>query len=211
MPSPFRLAVLISGSGGNLQAIIDQLHVPASESTEIVLVVSSTPTAAGLSRATDAGIDTTVVRQADHPDRSTRDAALADVVGAANPDLVVLAGFMSILTRTFLDQFPDRVINLHPSLLPSFPGVDAIGQALEWGVRLTGVTVHFAEEEVDAGPPVIQTAVPVEYGDTAESLGARIHEVEHQLLPAAIRLFAEGRVNRDPVSRRLVTITKEDL
>ena len=210
MPSPFRLAVLISGSGGNLQAIIDQLHVPANEATEVVLVVSSTPTAGGLARARNAGIETIVVRQADHPDRATRDAALADVVAAARPDLVVLAGFMSILTSTFLDRFPDRVINLHPSLLPSFPGVDAIGQALAWGVRLTGVTVHFAEEEVDAGPPVIQAAVPVEYGDTAESLGARIHEVEHQLLPAAIRLFAEKRVNRDPVSRRLVTITKED-
>ena len=202
--------MLISGSGGNLQAIIDQLHVPANEATEVVLVVSSTPTAGGLARARNAGIETIVVRQADHPDRATRDAALADVVAAARPDLVVLAGFMSILTSTFLDRFPDRVINLHPSLLPSFPGVDAIGQALAWGVRLTGVTVHFAEEEVDAGPPVIQAAVPVEYGDTAESLGARIHEVEHQLLPAAIRLFAEKRVNRDPVSRRLVTITKED-
>jgi phosphoribosylglycinamide formyltransferase 1 len=205
---PLRIAVLISGSGSNLQAIIDQLHIPTDEAVEIVLVVSSTPGVAGLERAAAAGIPTAVVPQADHADRVARDVALAKVVAAATPDLVVLAGFMSILTNAFLGQFPDRVINLHPSLLPSFPGVDAIGQALAWGVRITGVTVHFVEEEVDAGPPILQETVTVEYGEDAAALASRIHAVEHRLLPAAIRLFANGSVNRDPIQRRLVTITK---
>ncbi|MDH3227434.1 MAG: phosphoribosylglycinamide formyltransferase [Thermoleophilia bacterium] len=206
---PFRIVVLISGSGTNLQAILDELHAPADSGVECVLVVSSSADAPGLERARAAGVSTQVVAMADHPDRESRDDALADAVAAAKPDLVVLAGFMSILTANFLGRFPDRVINLHPSLLPAFPGVDAIGQALTWGVRVTGVTVHFAEVEVDAGPPVLQEAVPVRYGDDEVSLTARIREVEHRLLPAAIRLFADGAVRRDPGDRRQVGIGSE--
>jgi phosphoribosylglycinamide formyltransferase-1 len=201
--------VLISGSGTNLQAILDELHTPDDSGVECVLVVSSRADAAGLERAAKAGVTTEFVAMADHADREARDDALADVVATARPDLVVLAGFMSILTGNFLRRFPDRVINLHPSLLPAFPGVDAIGQALAWGVKLTGVTVHFAEVEVDAGPPVLQEAVPVRYGDDEVSLTARIREVEHRLLPAAIRLFADGAVTRDSGDRRQVSIGPE--
>jgi phosphoribosylglycinamide formyltransferase-1 len=202
----FRVVVLISGSGTNLQAILDELHAPPDSGVECALVVSSSDAAVGLERAERAGVPTAVVRMPDHPDRAARDVELARVVDEARPDLVVLAGFMSILTEHFLDRFPDRVINLHPSLLPAFPGVDAIGQALAWGVRITGVTVHFAEVEVDAGPPVLQEAVPVRYGDDEASLTARIREVEHRLLPEAIRLFAAGAVVRDQADRRQVDI-----
>ena len=198
--------VLISGSGSNLQAIIHQLHNDSREAARVVLVVSSKADALGLERAREAGIAASVVSGADYPDRETRDAALADVVAAAEPDLVVLAGYMSILTGAFLNRFPDRVINLHPSMLPAFPGMHAIADALAWGVRLTGVTVHFAEEEVDAGPPILQEAVPVEYGDTVDALARRVHAVEHRLLPEAVRLFAAGRVRRDAVERRVVEI-----
>ncbi len=204
--TPYRVVVLISGSGSNLQAIIDQLHADPNEVAEIVLVVSSKADAPGLERARDGGIATRVVSGGDYPDRTTRDTALADVVAAVEPDLVVLAGYMSILTGAFLNRFPDRVINLHPSMLPAFPGMHAIADAHAWGVRLTGVTVHFAEEEVDGGPPILQEAVPVEYGDTVEALARRVHAVEHRLLPEAVRLFAAGRVRRDSVERRVVEI-----
>jgi phosphoribosylglycinamide formyltransferase-1 len=206
---PYRVAVLISGSGTNLQAILDRLHTPPDTGIACVLVVSSSPEAQGLRRAADAGVPTAVVERADHSSREARDRALADVVAASEPDLVVLAGFMSILTAAFLDRFRDRVINLHPSLLPAFPGVDSIAQALAWGARVTGVTVHFAEEVVDSGPPVLQETVRVEYGDSLSSLTARVREVEHRLLPEAVRLFATGRVRRDPDDRRQVEIAPE--
>jgi len=202
----FRVAVLVSGSGTNLQSLIDGVH-SAGGPIEIVLVVSSSAEAYGLERARRAGIPTEVVRL-EGGDREARDRVLADVVDAAAPDLVVLAGWMSILTGVFLDRFPDRVINLHPSLLPAFPGLHAIEQALEWGVRYTGVTVHYAEEVVDGGPPILQEPVPVIYGDTPESLRERIREAEHRLVPEAVRLFAARRVRRDPVARRRVEIVE---
>ena len=201
---PLRVVVLVSGSGSNLQSIIDTVHAPGGE-IEVVLVVSSRPGVLALERAERAGIATTVVELAGR-DRAERDAELAEVVDAASPDLVVLAGWMSILSGVFLDRFPDRVINLHPSMLPAFPGLHAIPQALAWGVRYTGVTVHFAEEVVDGGPPILQEPVPVMYGDDEEALTARIREVEHRLVPEAVRLFAAGRVRRDAVDRRKVQI-----
>ena len=200
--APLRVVVLVSGSGTNLQSLIDAVH---AREAEIVLVVSSAPGPRALERAERAGIPTAVVELAGR-DRAARDRELADVVAAAEPGLVVLAGWMSILTGAFLDRFPDRVINLHPSLLPSFPGLHAIRQALEWGVRYTGVTVHFAEEVVDGGPPIVQEPVPVMYGDDEETLTERIREVEHRLVPEAVRLFAAGRVRRDPTDRRKVQI-----
>ena len=210
MPDPpFRVVVLVSGSGTNLQSLIDDVHA-AGGPIEIVLVVSSREEAFGLERARAAGIPTQVVRL-EGDDREARDGRLADVVDRAAPDLVVLAGWMSILTAAFLDRFPDRVINLHPSLLPSFPGLHAIEQALEWGVRYTGVTVHYAEEVVDGGPPILQEPVPVIYGDTPESLRERIREAEHRLVPEAVRLFAARRVRRDPVARRRVEIVEGDM
>jgi len=206
--SPYRIVVLISGSGTNLQRLVETVHTPGGTS-EIVLVVSSRADARGVERAAAAGIPTRVVDRDPQADRAARDHVLADVVGEARPDLVVLAGWMSILTGAFLDGFPDRVINLHPSLLPAFPGMHAIDAALAWGVRWTGVTVHYAEEEVDGGPPILQEPVPVKFGDTPESLAARIHAVEHRLLPEAVRLFAAGRVLRDPRSPRQVQILEE--
>ena len=202
--TPLRVVVLVSGSGSNLQSLIDSVHAPGGP-IEIVLVVSSHPDVLALERAERAGIPTAVVPMAGR-ERGERDRDLADVVAAADPGLVVLAGWMSILTGAFLDRFPDRVINLHPSLLPSFPGLHAIEQALAWGVRLTGVTVHFAEEVVDGGPPILQEPVAVMYGDDAEALTARIRDVEHRLVPEAVRLFAAGRVRRDPTDRRRVQI-----
>jgi phosphoribosylglycinamide formyltransferase-1 len=206
----FPVAVLVSGDGTNLQALIDRLHRVPEEPTRIALVVASRTDAGAIERARRAGIPTAVVALADHPDRLARDRALADVVAAGGARLVVLAGWMSILTREFLDRFPDRVVNLHPSLLPAFPGMHAIEEALAWGCRWTGVTVHFAEEDVDAGPPVLQEPVRVVYGDSPDSLRERIREVEHRLLPEAVRLFAAGHVRRDPVNRRVVQVPEEE-
>ena len=174
-----------------------------------MLVVSSKPGVQALERAARAGIPTSVVAL-DGESREARDRRLVEVVDAARPDLVVLAGWMSILTGVFLNHFRDRVINLHPSLLPSFPGLRAIEQALEWGVRITGVTVHYAEEVVDAGPPVLQRAVPVMGDDTLDTLTERIRAAEHEIVPEAVRLFAAGRVHRDPRERRRVVVTADD-
>jgi phosphoribosylglycinamide formyltransferase-1 len=205
---PYRVVVLVSGSGTNLQSLIDTVHEPGG--IEIVRVVSSKDGVPALERAGRAGIPTAVVPLAGR-ERHARDAELAEVVAAERPDLVVLAGWMSILTGVFLDRFPDRVINLHPSLLPAFPGLHAIEQALAWGVQVTGVTVHFAEEVVDGGPPILQEPVAVMYGDDADALTARIREAEHRLVPEAVRLFAAGRVVRDPVERRRVRIVPGDV
>ena len=209
MPERFPVAVLVSGSGTNLQALIDRLHLAATSHVEIVLVVASAPDAPALARAEAAGIRTEVIRRDDYADRESRDRGLADAVEAARPALIVLAGWMSILTPAFLDRFPDRVINLHPSMLPAFPGMHAIDEALAGGVRYTGVTVHFADPEVDGGPPVLQEPVPVGPHDTSESLRERIREVEHRLLADAVALFAAGRVRRDPAQRRRVLIDDE--
>ena len=205
MPAePFRVSVLVSGSGTNLQSLIDTVH-RAGGPIEIVQVVSSRPDAPALERAAAAGIPTEIVAVKGR-EREERDRELAGVVTDASPGLVVLAGWMSILTGAFLGRFPDRVVNLHPSLLPAFPGMHAIEQALEWGVRYTGVTVHYAEEQVDGGPPILQEPVPVLYGDSVETLTERIREVEHRLVPEVVRMFAAGRVRRDPVDRRRVEV-----
>ncbi|MEQ8833645.1 MAG: phosphoribosylglycinamide formyltransferase [Miltoncostaeaceae bacterium] len=205
---PFRVVVLVSGSGSNLQALIDTVH-RGPEGTEIARVVSSKDGVVALERAARAGIPSTVVRL-DGESREERDARLVAVVDAEEPGLVVLAGWMSILTGVFLHHFRDRVINLHPSMLPAFPGLQAIEQALAWGVKCTGVTVHYAEEQVDAGPAVLQRPVPVHHDDTADTLARRIHAVEHEILPEAVRLFAAGRVHRDPADRRRVVVESDD-
>ena len=209
MPERFPIAVLVSGNGTNLQALIDRLHMPADSPVEIVLVVTSSADAPAVGRARAAGIRTETVDRDHYPDREARDRALADLVDDADPGLVVLAGWMSILTSSFLDRFPDRVINLHPSLLPAFPGMHAIDEAHAWGVRYTGVTVHFADPEVDGGPPVLQEPVPVHPGEPVDGLRERIQEVEHRLLADAVALFAAGRVRRDPGRRRRVFIDDE--
>ena len=210
MAERFPIVVLVSGAGTNLQALIDRVHVPADPPAEIVLVVTSSAEAPAAGRAKAAGIRTEVVDRDDFEDRESRDRALADLVDGAAPGLVVLAGWMSILTPWFLDRFPDRVINLHPSMLPAFPGMHAIDDALAWGVRYTGVTVHFADPEVDGGPPVLQEPVPVSPEDSLDSLRARVREVEHRLLTDAVTLFAAGRVRRDPARRRRVLIDDQE-
>jgi phosphoribosylglycinamide formyltransferase 1 len=204
LSDPFRVVVMVSGEGTTLQSLIDEVHAPGG-AIEIVRVIASKPDAGGLARALAAGIATRVVALNGRT-REERDTELGDVVAEARPDLVVMAGWMSIVTGTFLGRFPDRVINLHPSLLPAFPGMHAIEDAIAWGVRFTGVTVHFAEEVVDAGPPIVQEPVPVLYGDSPEAVRERIREVEHRLVPLAVTLFAQGRVRRDRDNRRMVEV-----
>ncbi len=204
-----RVVVMVSGNGSNLQALIDNVHRNPKVDAEIVLVVCSKDGARALERAEDAGIPTWVVALDDPARREDRDARLNGVISRMEPDLIVMAGWMSIVTGVFLNRFPDMVINLHPSLLPSFPGLRAIEQALEWGVRLTGVTVHIAEEAVDGGPPVLQEPVPVRGDDTVDTLSARVHDAEHRVLTRAVVLYSEGRVRRDPADPRHMIINDE--
>ena len=204
-----RVVVMVSGNGSNLQALIDNVHRNPKVDAEIVLVVCSKDGARALERAEDAGIPTSVVALDDPARREDRDARLNGVISRMEPDLIVMAGWMSIVTGVFLNRFPDMVINLHPSLLPSFPGLRAIEQALEWGVRLTGVTVHIAEEAVDSGPPVLQEPVPVRGDDTVDTLSARVHDAEHRVLTRAVVLYSEGRVRRDPADPRHMIINDE--
>jgi phosphoribosylglycinamide formyltransferase-1 len=188
-----RVAVLVSGHGSNLQALLDAAAGPGS-GIAVVLVAADRAGAFGLERARRAGVDTAVVRPGDHPDRPAFDLALRDRVAAARPDVVCLAGFMRILGPGFVRAFPDRIVNTHPSLLPAFRGAHAVRDALDYGVKLTGCTVHLVDEEVDHGPVLFQAAVPVEPGDDEDRLHRRIKREEHRLLPRAVRLLAEGRV-----------------
>lgn len=186
-----RIVVLISGSGSNLQALVDAGELGG----DLVLVVSDRPGAGGLARAARAGIPTATVALADHPDRQAWEQALIDAVAAAEPDLVVLAGFMKILTGAFVDRWP--TVNVHPSLLPAFPGARAPEEAIAWGVKVSGVTVHYVDEKVDHGPIIAQEAVPLKDGDTSDTLHARMQAVEHRLLPEAVALICAGRVTID--------------
>ena len=193
-----RTAVLISGRGSNLQALIAATRAP-DHPAEIALVLSNRPDAGGLGHAAAAGITSQVVDQAAFagPDRAgaraTYDAALTEALEAAGIELVCLAGFMRVLTGAFVAHWRDRLINIHPSLLPAFPGLDTHERALAAGVKLHGCTVHYVREEVDSGPIIGQAAVPVLAGDTPDSLAARVLAVEHRLYPACLRLVAEGR------------------
>jgi len=202
----FRIAVLASGTGTNLQAILDDVH--GRDGIEIVCVASNKSDARALVRASEAGVETGVFPRPDHGDRTIRDAALADWLAEREVDLIVLAGYMELLSPEFVRRFPNRIVNVHPALLPSFPGLDAIGQALEHGVRVTGVTVHFVDEGVDSGPIILQRAVEVPYTRDRSQLEAAIHEVEHHLLPKAVRLIASGAVRPDPENPRLVRIDR---
>lgn len=202
----FRLGVLISGSGSNLQSLIDSLH-NGDSGIEIAVVISDNPDAYGLQRAKAAGIDTGVYRKDDYANRSAHDAAMADELERRGVDLVVLAGYMLLVSPALLDRFPFRVINLHPSLLPAFPGGTPIEDTLAYGARVTGVTVHYVDVGMDTGPIILQSAVEIQYNDSADGLRARIHEVEHRLLPEAIALIAAGRVVFDHDNPRRVVIT----
>ena len=203
--SSFRVAVLASGSGTNLQAILDQLHGrPAEEpgpAIEIAGVASDKAEATALARAGAAGVPTAVFASAEYADRPARDAAMADWLEELGVDLIVLAGYMQLLQPEFVRRFANRIVNVHPALLPSFPGLDAIGQALAYGVRVTGVTVHFVDEGVDSGPVILQRAVDVPADGSRDALEREIHAVEHELLPEAVRLIAAGRVSIEPGGR----------
>ena len=187
------IEVLISGGGTNLQAIIDAIesgYLPA----EVRLVLSNRSDAYGLVRAKRHGIETTIVSHTDFDSREDFDQEMVSVLQDKGVALVVLAGFMRLLSPVFIRAFPQRILNIHPALLPTFPGLHAQRQALEHGVRIAGATVHIVDEEMDHGPIIMQAAVPVYPDDTEDSLSARILAQEHRIYPASIKLFAEGRV-----------------
>ena len=194
-----KVGVLISGRGTNLQALIDAAEAGAL-GARIALVVSNVESAAGLLRARRAGLPAEVC---DHRGRSREehDAALVALMQAQGVDLVCLAGYMRLLSPVFLRAFPDRILNVHPSLLPAFPGRDAQRQAWEHGVKVSGATVHFVEATLDSGPIVLQEAVPVLDDDGPDQLAGRILEAEHRIYPSAVRTFLEGRLRRE--GRRL--------
>ncbi len=205
--SEFRIAVLASGTGTNLQAILDQLH--GRDGIEIVGVGSDKPEAKALERAESAGIKTATFAGGDYPERAARDGAIGKWLEGLEVDLVVLAGYMQLLSSELVASFANRIVNVHPALLPSFPGLDAVGQALDHGVGVTGVTIHFVDDGVDSGPIILQRAVPVPPGRDRAELEDAIHRTEHALLPEAIRLIAAGRVSVDTANPRLVTIRAE--
>jgi phosphoribosylglycinamide formyltransferase 1 len=192
-----RLGVLVSGSGTNLQALLDAIATDPSFGGEVVVVGSDRRDAGGLERASQAGIATVVQDLGAHPDRATWEAALRDDLLRHRPEVLVLAGFMRIVSGAFLAAWPDRVLNTHPSLLPAFPGAHAVREALAYGVKVTGSTVHLVDEQVDHGPIIAQEPVLVRPDDDEASLHDRIKAVEHRLLPACVRALCQGHLTVD--------------
>lgn len=182
------IGVLVSGEGTNLQALLEA-------TLPIVAVASNNTKSRALDRAAQAGIEAAAFPAVEFDSREQRDEELAEWLAERGVELVVLAGFMQLLTSPFLERFPGRILNVHPSLLPAFPGAHAVQDALAHGVKVTGATVHFVDEGIDTGPIVLQEAVEVQEGDTAETLHARIQAVEHRLLPTAVRLFLDGKLS----------------
>ena len=201
MTDRLKIGVLLSGSGTNLQAIIDA--IAGGLPTDIVLVVSSRPDAYGIERARAAGIPTLVMNREKYADVLAADAQIVEALQEAGAEYVVMAGYMRKVTSVMLDAFPNRVLNLHPALLPSFKGAHAIADAFDAGVKVTGVTVHFANADYDKGPIVAQRAITVAENDTLDTLEAKIHDVEHVLYPEVIGLIAEGRVAVDPSTNKV--------
>jgi phosphoribosylglycinamide formyltransferase 1 len=202
--SGFRIVVLASGSGTNLQAILDQLH--GREGIEVVGVGSDKPAARALERARAVGVQTAVFPREEYADRAARDGAISDWIESLDADLVALAGYMQLLSAEFVARFRGRIVNVHPALLPSFPGLDAIGQALAAGVEVTGVTVHFVDEGVDTGPAIMQREVAVPADRDRAALKEAIHATEHELYPEAIRMIAAGKVRIDSSDPRTVVV-----
>ncbi len=202
-PTPLPIAVLVSGTGTNLQALLDTVH---GREAQVVAVASGAPGAPALERAAAAGVQTAVFERSAHADRRARDLAMADWLAERGVRLVVLAGYMELLGAEFLERFPDAVVNVHPSLLPAFPGLHAIEQALAYGVKVFGVTVHFVDAGVDSGAVILQRAVELpDARDPGEVLVA-LRPLEHALLPEAVRLFARGALGIDSEDPRRVTI-----
>jgi phosphoribosylglycinamide formyltransferase-1 len=202
--SAFRIVVLASGSGSNLQAILDRLH--GEGEVEVVGVGSDKSGARALMRAETAAVPTGIFPAAAYEDRAARDTALGDWIERLEADLVVLAGYMQLLSPEFVGRFRGRIVNVHPALLPSFPGLDAIGQALAAGVETTGVSVHFVDEGVDTGPLIVQREVGVPAGGDRAALEEAIHATEHELYPEAIRMIARGLVRIDPADPGVVIV-----
>ncbi len=193
-PTGLRVGVLASGAGSNLQAILDSVH--GNFGVEIVCVASDKPDARALVRASESGVATAVFPLDDYETREMRDAAMAEHLHALRVNLVVLAGYMQILSADFIAAFFGRIINVHPSLLPKYPGLSAIEQALEAGEAQTGVTVHYVDEGVDTGPVIAQEAIAIAPGESLEALTRRIHQTEHRLLPEVIAQIANDAANR---------------
>ena len=199
-----RIGVLASGAGTNLQALLDRVH--GHDGIEVVAVASDKPDARALARAAAVGVATGVFPTGDQPDRAQRDAAIADWLTEAEVELVVLAGYMQLLSPGFLKRFEGRVINVHPALLPAFPGLEAVQQALDYGVKVFGVTVHFVDEGIDTGPVILQRAVELPDARTPGQVTERLAPIEHELLPAAVRLIATGAVRLDPENPRRILV-----
>ena len=200
------VAVLASGAGTNLQALLDRVHLRGG--VEIVAVASDKPDAPALERARLVGVPATSFPIGRFPDRRARDLAIADWLATQGTELVVLAGYMQLLSDEFLIRFPDRVINVHPALLPAFPGLAAVEQALAYGVKVFGVTVHFVDGGVDSGPVILQRALELPDARDAETVLERLHPIEHELLAEAVRLIARGAVRIDPADARRVVIER---
>ena len=201
-----RVGVLASGAGTNLQAILDR--VQGRHGVEVVAVGTDQPGAAALERAARAGVDTAAFPLSGHADRAARDAAMADWLAARDVELVVLAGYMALVDPAFLARFPQRVINVHPALLPAFPGVRAIEQALAYGVKVFGVTVHFVDEGVDTGPVIAQRALALPDASDPAAVRDRLRPLEHDLLCEAVELIARGAVSFDPEQPRRVVVRR---
>jgi len=201
---PLRVGVLASGSGTNLEALLGTVH---GNEAQIVAVASDKPQAFALERARRAGVPTRVFERAAYDTREARDAAIADWLAESEVQLVVLAGYMQLLGGAFLARFPDAVINVHPALLPAFPGIAAIPQAVDYGVKVFGVTVHFVDEGVDTGPIILQAAIELPGGATdPDAVHEALRPLEHRLLPEAVRLFARGALRRDPANPRRILV-----
>jgi phosphoribosylglycinamide formyltransferase-1 len=198
-----RVGVLASGGGTNLQALLETVH---GGDAQIVAVASDQPGAGALQRAQAAGVPARVFARGDFADRPARDAAIADWLAECGVQLVVLAGYMAILGPAFIARFPDRIVNVHPSLLPAFPGIGAVQQALDYGVKVFGVTVHLVDDGVDTGAIVLQDALPLPRARDAAEVLTALRPLEHALLPRAVSLFAAGRVRRDPAHARRMLV-----
>ena len=207
MSERFPIAVLVSGTGTNLQALLDTVH---GDEVEIVAVASSVVGVRALERAEQQGVPVGVFERAAYADRGERDRALADWLAERGARLVVLAGYMELLGSSFLDRFPGAVINVHPSLLPAFPGLHAVEQALAYGVKVFGVTVHFVDAGVDSGAVILQGAVELVDAREPEEVLAALRPLEHALLPRAVALFAAGALSVDPGNPRRIAIRAED-
>jgi phosphoribosylglycinamide formyltransferase 1 len=200
------VAVLASGMGTNLQALLDRVH--GRDGVAVVAVASDKPDAPALERASAAGLPASSFPADRFPDRRARDLAIADWLASQGTELVVLAGYMQLLSDEFLIRFPNRVINVHPALLPAFPGLAAVEQALAYGVKVFGVTVHFVDGGVDTGPVILQRAIELPDAVDADAVLERLHPIEHELLPEAVRLIARGAVRVDSVNPRRVVIER---